>query len=186
MPTVSRQTTGRRRLRPPTQRSPSARARAGRHGAAAAAPGAAPGRGGPRRRLGWPTNLHVLLHHLLRGVSQEDVEVENSPDCPVSDGRRRLHGDLWRERTRRSVWDGPCPSNRREPSAGERGWFRRNRAREPSTPGAAQRERLALPAPSRSLAARRPNGTTSRCIFSPTTLEYLLSTAIPTRLAKGN
>lgn len=118
MPTVSRQTSGRRRLRPSTQRSPSARARAGWRGAAAAAPGTAPRSGDPRRRLGWPTNLHVLLHHLLRGVSQEDVEVENSPDCPVSDGGRRLHGDLWRERTRRSVWDGPCPPNRREPDAG--------------------------------------------------------------------
>ena len=40
-------------------------------------------------------NLCELLHHGLRGVPQEDVEVQHSTDGPVGDRRSRLDGHLW-------------------------------------------------------------------------------------------
>lgn len=41
--------------------------------------------------------LQVFLNHLLWSISQEHIKVKNAPGSAVSDCRRRLKGDLWKD-----------------------------------------------------------------------------------------
>lgn len=44
--------------------------------------------------LGAHTHLDVLLHHVLRGVTQNDIKIQDPPDGAIGDGRGRLHDKL--------------------------------------------------------------------------------------------
>ena len=49
----------------------------------------------PRAR----THLDVFLHHLLGGVTQKDIKIQNPPNGAVGDGRGGLHDELCKEKS---------------------------------------------------------------------------------------
>lgn len=60
--------------------------------------------GGPKGNLGAPhpgacTHLDVFLHHLLGGVTQKDIKIQNPPNGAVGDGRGGLHDELCKEKS---------------------------------------------------------------------------------------